>query len=197
MNYLAHVFFAKQTPSSYLGNLLGDFVKGTPDSRFDIQVIQGIYQHRNVDSFTDTHALILKSKNIISKEKRRFAGIIIDVLYDYFLSKHWDKYHNLSLDNFIQQTYHSLGKYQGYLPEKTNHLIESIIYEDWLNCYRSKPGLNLTFQRIAMRFQKRFNREVPLGNAIEELEKHEAMLEEDFLLFFPELIKNQGVEHAN
>ena len=46
MNYLAHLFLSDGTPESLIGNLLGDFAKGSIENIYPKEVIQGIYLHR-------------------------------------------------------------------------------------------------------------------------------------------------------
>ncbi len=92
MNYLAHFFLAENTPESLLGNLLGDFVKGSAVNLYPQEIIKGIYLHRKVDSYTDSHAIVRSSKSLVCSQRRRFAGVLIDVFYDHFLAKNWREY---------------------------------------------------------------------------------------------------------
>nr|MBR9810071.1 hypothetical protein [bacterium] len=65
MNFLAHFHLAQPTDGSRIGALLGDFVRGTPESlqtRFPPEVVNGIILHRAIDRFTDSHEIFLKSK---------------------------------------------------------------------------------------------------------------------------------------
>ena len=55
MNYLAHLHLAAHTHSSLTGNLLGDFVKGALPSALGTELDEGIWLHRKVDAFTDSH----------------------------------------------------------------------------------------------------------------------------------------------
>jgi acyl carrier protein phosphodiesterase len=70
MNYLAHLFLAEDTAESLIGNLLGDFVKGSLEShkeRYSEDILKGIETHRKADSFTDTHCIFRRSKQRLSK----------------------------------------------------------------------------------------------------------------------------------
>ena len=86
MNYLAHLFLSDGTPESLIGNLLGDFVKGSIENIYSLKIIEGIYLHRKIDSFTDSHPIFRSSKRLIGVDRRRFSGIMIDVFYDHFLA---------------------------------------------------------------------------------------------------------------
>ena len=185
MNFLAHLYLADPTPEALMGSLLGDFVKGQPDERFGAEVIAGIRLHRAIDHFTDHHPTVLASKRLISPLRRRFAGIIVDVVYDYCLCQHWSRFSSGSLPGFIAATYSTLAQYQGYLPERAAIAVQALITEDWLSCYGRLDGIGHTLNRISQRI-KRTN---SLAGAIEELEAHEAALCQHFLDFFPALIQ--------
>lgn len=185
MNFLAHLFFADPTPDSYVGNLLGDFTKGVPDQIYSKDVIKGIYLHRAIDYFTDTHPVVIQSKRLMHSDRRRLAGILVDVFYDYFLSHHWQKYHALSLDVFIQQVYFHLKCYQGHLPEKAYGLLDDIVDNDWLRDYGRYTGVDETLKRIATRLRYK---PYALATGIIELETHYSTLETHFHEFFPQLI---------
>lgn len=103
MNFLAHLHIASVTKSSFLGNFLGDFVKGSPDGLFSERTVQGIRLHRFVDSYTDQHALIKSCKPLFPKSLRRFSPIALDMFWDHCLAKHWLQFHANPLVDFCLQ----------------------------------------------------------------------------------------------
>jgi len=55
MNYLAHLLLAGENPEHRLGGLMADFVRGrieTLSQHYPEGVVQGIIDHRGIDSFT-------------------------------------------------------------------------------------------------------------------------------------------------
>ena len=60
MNYLAHLYLAEDTPESIIGNLLGDFVKGSAINDYSEGIKAGIKLHRKIDLFTDSHIFFFK-----------------------------------------------------------------------------------------------------------------------------------------
>jgi acyl carrier protein phosphodiesterase len=42
MNYLAHLYLAEDSPESLLGNLIGDFLKGTTVDSYSESIRKGI-----------------------------------------------------------------------------------------------------------------------------------------------------------
>jgi len=184
MNYLVHLYLAEDSPESILGNLLGDFVKGTLDKTYSPEIIRGIVTHRKVDSFTDSHERVLLSKRLISPRRRRFAGIIVDVSFDHFLARNWADYSSVELNVFTKKVCDLLKGYKSILPEKLQSAILRMTDEDWLGSYCRIDGVGIVLDRIS----RRFKRENSLKGAIEELESNYGILEENFRAFFPELI---------
>ncbi|MEM9543522.1 MAG: ACP phosphodiesterase [Cyanobacteria bacterium P01_E01_bin.42] len=187
MNYLAHLFLAEDNPESKIGNLLGDFVKGSLKKYTNIyseNIIRGIEQHRKIDAFTDTHEIFCRSKKRIREQQKHYSGIAIDIYYDHFLSLHWSKFSAEGREEFINTIYAILQANLAILPKNLRAIVPRIQQENWLNSYQTLSGVHLTLTRISRRF-KRAN---PLDRACLDLQANYREIERDFLSFFPELI---------
>ena len=185
MNYLAHLYFAEPTPESMAANLMGDFVKGRLAPDWHPELREGVMLHRRIDGFTDSHPVFLRSAARLSRQRRRFAGIIIDIAYDHFLCRHWQHFHDVSRQQYIACCYTLLGRYQGFMPDPMRRLLDRLIPQDWLNAYAEREQISYVLDRVAHRLSRP---ELMLG-AGEEFEACYAELEEDFLVFFPALIE--------
>ncbi len=97
MNYFAHLTLARPTVPSKVGNLLGDFMRGVREPDLPEAVRLGLHNHRLVDRFTDHHPLVIESRALFSPQRRRFAGVALDVLFDHFLIRHWSRFHDTPL----------------------------------------------------------------------------------------------------
>jgi len=64
-----------------------------------------------------------QSRNRISPLRRRFAGIIVDVCYDHFLSRHWRRYGAIDLESFVDRVYAVLSKNRSRLPERFSRIL--------------------------------------------------------------------------
>jgi len=189
MNYLAHLFLAEDTEESRLGNLLGDFVKGpVVNSPYSPGIKEGIETHRKIDIYTDSHRKFLESKKLISPERRRFAGIILDLTFDHFLAKNWRAYSDSELGPFTQGVYEMLRNNTPILPIKLVSFLPRMIQEDWLGSYRKLEGVSLVIERLAKRLERKFKRKNTLQGASREIEENYRELERNFEEFFPELI---------
>lgn len=187
MNYLAHLLLADHTDASRIGNLLGDFAKGSLAElrkTYPNDLVLGIEMHRAVDKFTDSHPTFKKSRSLLAPERSRFAGIIIDILYDHFLAKHWAKYAETPLDIFTQEVYQALERHPEWHAGRLAEILPSLKNDDWLMNYRSIEGIAYTLQRVSMRSPGIS----PIAGGIHDLKKHYSELETIFHEFMPELI---------
>lgn len=187
MNYLAHVFLQRSSPDLLIGGLLGDFVKGTLDARFSPTVQEGILLHRAIDRYTDGHPTVRASTTLISPLRRRFAGILIDVFYDHFLTRHWHRYSEQTLEAFTHQAYKILASRSPSYPERLQRILPIMTEQDWLASYMHIESVDTALHGIARRFQ-RYPRAAVLGDSVQELIENYDALERQFLDFFPDLI---------
>lgn len=184
MNYLAHVFLSEGTPESLIGNLLGDFVKGSIENIYPSEIIKGIKLHQKIDIYTDSHPIFRSSKRLISQNRRRFSGIMIDVFYDHFLAKNWSKYSSIALGDFTSYVYQVLQENQNILPERLKNILPDMIANDWLQSYQYTTVIDRAINGISHRIKRKNN----LCGGVEELFLNYQQLQADFSIFFPELI---------
>lgn len=181
MNYLAHLFLSDGTPESLIGNLLGDFIKGSIENIYPEQISKGIYLHRKIDSYTDYQPIFRSSKRLISLDRRRFSGIMIDVFYDHFLAKNWYNYSTTRLKDFTNHVYQVLQENQNRLPERLKNILPNMITNDWLASYKEISGINRAINGLSRRIKRTNN----LSGGVEELFFNYQQLQADFSAFFP------------
>ena len=183
MNYLAHLYLADGSPELLVGSILGDFVKGAIEDKYPPGIRRGIEPHRKIDTYTDAHETTRASRNLFSPLRRRFAGIIVDLCYDHFLYRHWCKFADVELDEFISHVYGILRAPGTVLPGRLRAMVPVMIREDWLGSYQDLQGVDLALNRLS----KRITRGDRLLGAVDEIKHHYLKLEADFLIFFPDL----------
>lgn len=104
MNLLAHLWLADRSQTSAAGQILGDVVKGRlTEGRFRPSVTRGIRLHRLIDSSCDAHSVHRDLRRSFNPPMRRFAGIIVDIGFDYALARNWRLYHEENLSRFTQR----------------------------------------------------------------------------------------------
>ena len=181
MNFLAHLVLSPKETDFITGNIAADFLKGS-DRKFVSKGVQsGILMHRFVDQFTDTHALVKTSKNRVKNHFRLFSGVLIDVFYDHFLAKDFEHIANISLEDFSEYIYKTLGKNISELPTRLQQFVPVMIHENILLSYRKLAGVQAALTRINMRVTRKFS----VGLAMAILNDLYEFLENDFRQYFP------------
>jgi acyl carrier protein phosphodiesterase len=186
LNYLAHLLLAENHAASRVGNLLGDFVPGRPESlrgSMPDAVLHGIVRHRAIDRFTDSHRITLALKPCIAPGRRRFAGAITDIIHDHFLTRHWADHCEVPLATFTDTCNAALREHDAILPAELRDTLEERIADDWLGRYGTDEGLDHVFRRVARR-RPGF---APIHGAIDDLTGNRAAFEKAFHEFFPDL----------
>jgi len=182
MNFLAHALLAGDDGDLIAGQIAGDFVRGRLD-RQDLGALHaGVRMHRALDVFTDAHPLVVRSRKRLAGPRRRYAGIIVDVLYDHFLARHWERYSARPLDRFSGGVYRALECRHALLPARLQRFLPYMIERDLLGGIGGLQGLAESFARL----DRRFSRPTPLPDSHLALAPLDAALEADFLAFFPE-----------
>lgn len=183
MNYLAHLHLGGPRPGQLLGSLYGDFVKGPLAGRFAAEVEAAILLHRRIDAFTDRHPLVRAACARFPVERRRYAGILLDLFFDHCLARHWDDYADEPLTGFSALVYRVLDA-EPQLPGRLAQIAPRMAAQDWLGSYREFAVL----ERVLLNMQRRLSRPEGLDGALIELERLYPVLLEDFRRFYPELM---------
>ncbi|WP_292900675.1 acyl carrier protein phosphodiesterase [Nonlabens sp.] len=183
MNYLAHIYLSKEDKELRIGNFIADAVKGKDFSRFPIRVAQGIILHRHIDTFTDTHPVVRKSKDLIRGTYGHWSGVIVDMYYDHFLAANWLDFHEMPLSDYVQGFYKDLQEQHDILPERVQRFLPYMIEQNWLYNYATVEGISRIFEQMNHRTKGKSN----MNFAPIELLKYYQELEKHFRIFFKDL----------
>lgn len=183
MNFLAHAVLAGPDPADRLGAMLGDFVKGPLPAGLPPAVAAGVALHRRIDSFADTHPAFRRSRTRVSPQRRRYAGIMVDLFYDHFLALHWADCSGEPLPEFTAEVYALMWSHAELLPPRLAQILPVMQAQDWMSAYRSMEAVGLALDRMA---ERRLTRPNTLAGAAVELEARYRDFERDFLAFFPD-----------
>jgi acyl carrier protein phosphodiesterase len=187
VNWLAHVFLSEPDIEFKLGNLLADVVRGPELTGMSAEFLRGVRRHKAIDSFTDSHPVVRRSRTRLGAEHRRFSGVLMDVFYDYILATQWHRYSTVSLDAFTGAFYADAKACPISLPPQAQVLIDRIILHDLLGQYRSPQGVEESLRRLSMRLSARWHRDFALEKSVSALLAQADELTGDFNEFFPEL----------
>lgn len=183
MNYLAHLYLSSHTDATLVGALLGDFVKVDHYRDYPPAVAEAILLHRRIDSFTDAHPLHRASKRRLDGRFRHTRGLMVDLFYDHFLARSWDRWATIPLNEFAQRVYAAMQTFKGRLPTRLERMLPYMIKDDWLCSYRELENV----QKALAGLSRRLSRTNYLAEGLAELEQNYTGLESDFQQFFPQL----------
>lgn len=186
MNVLSHLLLSGAEEEVILGNFIGDHVKGQKYLSYPEGVRKGIILHRDIDNFTDHHKVVIKSKSYFLETYGHYAGILVDIFYDHFLAIDWHLYSKVPLNDFLQDSYIVLKKYDSIVPPGVSTFLKRFIEFDWMRCYSSLEGIELVLHVMSL------NTSLPekTDEAIKIFNKNYDEFRQDFLIFFPELMEH-------
>lgn len=184
MNYLAHLHLGGDAPAELLGSLYGDFVKGPLAGQWPAAIEAGIALHRRIDAFTDSHPLQAQARARFPAQRRRVAGIFLDLFFDHCLARDWQQYSDQPLQRFTSRVYGLLAA-EAQLPGNLQHIAPRMAAQDWLGSYRDFEVL----EQVIAGMSRRLSRPGLLDGGLEDLRGLYEPLSDDFSAFYPALMR--------
>lgn len=187
MNYLVHFLLAGDDEELRLGNVLGEFVKGRVE-RFEHHGLTermrtGIRMHRAIDTFSDQHPAVRRSKQVLRPDYGRLSGVIVDIFYDHVLARRWTEHHAQPLADYTLDVYRTLDRNLHRLPPDVHPLVLAMTRGDWLSGYASRRGIDRALAGMAARRPVAAR----IGTAGRLLSEHFDRFSADFDEFLPDL----------
>ncbi|WP_432411040.1 ACP phosphodiesterase [Rasiella sp. SM2506] len=184
MNFLAHIYLSGEDEGITIGNFIADGIKGKRYQKFPPKIIKGILLHRFIDSYTDSHPTVRQSTARLHKNYSHYSGVIVDILYDHFLAKNWNKYHPQPLATYVDNFYEMLRANFEILPTRIQRMLPHMMSDNWLLSYASIDGIS----NILTQMNHRTKNQSKMNFAVRELEEFYTEFETEFTSFFAELI---------
>lgn len=184
MNFLAHIYLSGEDEGITIGNFIADGIKGKRYKKYPQQIQKGILLHRAIDSYTDSHLTVKQSTKRLHENYSHYSGVIVDILYDHFLAKNWKDYHDMPLEEYVDEFYEMLRNNFEILPTRIQRMMPYMIGDNWLLSYATIPGISKILSQMNVR-----TRGISKMNfAVLELKEFYNEFEEEFTSFFAELI---------
>lgn len=184
MNYLAHIYLSGESEEVILGNFIGDYVKGQQFLNYPEDVAKGIVLHRQIDSFTDSHPVIIECIIKLRPVFGKYAGIIIDIFLDHFLAVNWRNYSFEKLSTFTKRFHAVILANFFQLPSQVKMFVPFLIQHKRLQSYASFEGVEKTLRIMA----KHTSLPAETEWALQILEEEYQFFNDAFHRFFPEII---------
>lgn len=160
MNFLAHALLAGDHPALIVGGVIGDWIKGPLPGPLPGDLARGVALHRAIDSFVESNPGFRRSRSRISASRRRYAGVLVDVIYDHLLARDWAAIHHQPLDEYCSEVYGLIKCRMNDLPISSHPALTMMAKEDWLASYAQIEGI----ADVLLRMSRRARQPNPLAN---------------------------------
>ena len=183
MNFLAHIHLSGNDKDLRFGNFIADAVRGKAYQEFSLSIQRGILLHRKIDHYTDNHPTFRQHCRLLYADHGHYARVIMDVLYDHLLAKHWANFHPQHLEDFAETFFTEIEAQQELLPEKMHGLFQTMKKQNWLVQYKTIEGLTHILYHMSKRtaFPSNFT------TAVDILDDHSTDLLTEFTSFYTDL----------
>lgn len=183
MNFLAHIYLSGEEEEIIIGNFIADGIKGKRYLNYPSGIVKGILLHRAIDTFTDSHPTVRQSTARLHKNYSHYSGVIVDILYDHFLAKNWNRYCSTPLEEFVETFYELLRKNYTQLPARIQKMMPYMIAGNWLLSYATVEGISKILAQMNVRTQG----VAKMDEAVNELVEYYDEFETEFTSFFEDL----------
>jgi acyl carrier protein phosphodiesterase len=188
VNWLAHFVLSPHDDHVRLGNWLAD-VLTRPEAAAvrDPRILAGLELHRRIDTLTDRHPAVLGARTRLPAGVRRYAGVVLDVAWDHLLAVDFERLAGRDLDGFVGEIHDGLVRTRTWMPSAVAEVSDRMIAEEWLLCYTTPAGYELTLRRISNRLSPRARAAFDPSAARAHLESSHAELHAAFRLLWGDL----------
>lgn len=188
MNHLAHFHLAWPEKALLAGALEGDYRKGPLGTEIPANLARGVRLHRVVDAYTDQHPDLADLRRLFPPRLRRYAGILLDLCFDHYLSLHWQAFADLELPEFNERVLTALEEERRLLGAPSRRAVQRFRQYRVLTRYRDWDMVTASAARVG----ERLRRANPLHDVDDDLAPLRPHIERGFLDFYPQL--NRHVE---
>lgn len=162
---------------------MADSVKGNDLEKYEEGIKKGIRLHRAIDTFTDAHETVLKSKERLRPAFGKYAPVVADVFYDHFLALHWRDHSAQELREYTNDIYSFLKEYYEVFPVRTRQFYDYMVKYDILFAYARVDGIDRVMQGMARRARFESGMEKAAAELLTNYDGYRA----EFNVFFPEI----------
>lgn len=151
MNFLAHALLAGDETPLIVGGVVGDWIKGPLPGILPNDLVKGVALHRAIDCFAESNLAFQRSRSRVSAERRRYAGVLVDIFYDHLLAQNWSTFHPQPLDEYCEMIYRSIKVRLNDLPVSAHPALLLMAKEDWLTSYAQIENIADILSRMSRR----------------------------------------------
>jgi len=153
VNFLAHLWLTDRAGLPLAGAILGDVIRGALPERMPEPLARSVQLHRQVDAHTDRHPLVVAARETFAPGARRYAGILLDILFDHVLAQGWPAYADEPLQGFAARAGDEVSAARQWFEAAGRRAPEAAEFSSLLESYAYEPGMERAIQRTARRLR--------------------------------------------
>lgn len=191
MNFVGHAYIARNNPELIAGNFAGDSYKGHLKnfSHLPTHILNGIALHRYIDNYTDSSPWIKSvGKRFQQAGITKVAYIASDILLDHYLTKNWEQYSPLELDDFINLIYQETDKNLMHLEKDFCFMYSKLKEFRWLYHYKTEKGID----QVLWQFSQRLGFKNDLSRCMSIYQAQKIAFDKDFEAFMTQIVDNSA-----
>ena len=154
MNFLAHLWLSDRAQLPLAGAILGDILRGALPAGLPGPLAASVELHRRVDAATDRHPRVQAARSHFQPGARRYAGILLDVLFDHVLAQDWPSYSGESLPDFADRAARAVAGEGRWFEHAGQTAPRADRFAALLLSYRLPSGIELALRRTAGRLRR-------------------------------------------
>lgn len=176
-----HCWLGRGDTGLIAGGFLGDFIKGELNGSVDAELERGLRLHRHIDVQSNHLSSLKSTYHRFGSKLRRPAPILLDLMADHVLARHWDRFAQGELRDFTQHCYAAIGSFAA--PPNATRFFTHMRESDLLARYAQLD----TIEDIMVRILRRLHYEHLESELAKRLRDYEAGFKQDFESYFVDL----------
>ena len=156
MNYLGHWLFSDPTPDALIGSLWPDFGKRPSPDEVSEEFLVHFDRHQWLDKETDRTPILEPLRHELRPIFRKTTPIVVDMLIDHHLAKHWTDYSDLELHSFTILRCATAQQAQldvDLIPDKLLKTLRWIAHRQVFISYQNPKQMTIALTRISSRLK--------------------------------------------
>jgi len=153
VNFLAHLWLTDRAGLPLAGAILGDVLHGALPAHMPEPLAHSVRLHRAVDARTDRHPRVVAARGRFAPGARRYAGIVLDLLFDHALALDWPAFSAQPLREFAERAAREVQLGRSWFEHAGAPAPDAARFSALLQSYAEAGGIQLAIQRTAGRLR--------------------------------------------
>jgi acyl carrier protein phosphodiesterase len=153
VNFLAHLWLTERAQLPLAGAILGDVLRGALPRQMPEPLARSVQLHRRVDAHTDRHPAVVQARQAFAPGFRRYAGIVLDLVYDHALAADWASFCAEPLPAFAARAGRETAEAEAWFRHAGDAAPAPEAFASLLESYARPAGLDHAIRRTANRLR--------------------------------------------